>query len=211
MKLTVTIARQLGSGGSEVGQSIADALGIRCIDREIISRTAQRLELHEQEVTNREERVSSFWERMLTGFIIGAPEAAYIAPPFQTASDRDIFDDETEVMKAIVQKEDCVIVGRAAAHVLPPHSKMVNILLHAPLSFRIPRVMEFYGARNEAQARAQIEQSDAARGKLIAQMTGHNWSAAANYHMCVDSSALPLSEITDLAVDFIQRKLRRES
>lgn len=207
MKFTVTIARQLGSGGSEVGQAIAAALGVRCIDREIVSRTAQQLDLSEQEVAAREERVSSFWERMLSGFFIGAPEAAYVAPPFQTYSDKEIFQDETEVMKAIAQREDCVIVGRAAVHVLPAHPRMVNILLHAPLSFRIPRVMEAYNLPNEAQARARIERSDVTRGRSIAQMTGHNWSAAENYHLSIDSSTLPLPQLSDFAVEFIRRKL----
>lgn len=207
MNFTVTIARQLGSAGSEVGQGIADALGVRCINREIVSHTARRFDLSEEEVAGREERRSSFWERMLTGFIIGAPEAAYIDTPFRTVTDRELFDDETEVMKTIVQREDCVIVGRAAVHVLPPHPRMINILLHAPLGFRIPRVMRFYGAPDEAQARAQIEHSDATRGKFIAQMAGHDWKAATNYHLSIDSSALPLPEITSFLVEFIQRKL----
>lgn len=207
MKLTVTIARQLGCGGSEVGQRIATALGVRCIDREIVSRTAQQLELSEREVATREERVSSFWERMLSGFAVAAPEGSYLSPPFQTASDQEIFEYETEVMRGIVRQEDCVIVGRAAAHVLPAHPCMINILLHAPLSFRIRRVMEHYGAPNQAQARVQIEQSDAMRGKCIAQMTGQDWMVAENYHLTIDSSMLPLPELSDFIVDFVRRKL----
>lgn len=205
MNLTVTIARQLGSGGSQIGQSLATALGVRCIDREIISHTARQFDLQEGEVAVREERVSPFWERMLTGFVVGAPEAAYVAPPVQRPSDRDIFDAETEVLKSIAAQEDCVIVGRAAGHVLPSHPRMINILLYAPLDFRVARVMEIYGIATPAQARAKVQGADAMRGKSIAQMTGHDWLSPENYHLCLDSSALPLPEVSRLLFEFVRR------
>ncbi len=208
MKITVTIARQLGSGGSEVGERLAQALGVRCLDREIVSRTARHLDLSEQEVAAREERVASFWERMLTGFAgVSAPEAAYIPEPLQTLSDRQIFENETAVMQAIARQENCVIVGRAAAHVLEPHPGLINLFLHAPLSFRVPRVMKLYGAQTEAQARALIEKSDGARQRSIAQMTGRQWAEASSYHLCVDSSVLPLAEISELLTQFVQRRI----
>ena len=208
MNLTVTIARQLGSGGSEIGQSLAQALGIRCIDREIVSETARQFDLHEGELSAREERVSPFWERMLTGFVVGAPEAAFVPPPLLTPSDRDIFDAETGVLQTIAAQQDCVIVGRAARHVLPVHPRMINFLLVAPLSFRVPRVMALYGVATEAQARAKIQASDAARGKSIFQMTGHDWMAPENYHLCLDSSALPLPEVSRLLLEFVQAKMK---
>ena len=208
MKFTVTIARQLGSGGSEVGQNIATQLGVRCLDREIVSQTAQQCGLSEHEVASREERVASFWERMLVGLSVAAPEAYYVAPPFETHSDRELFESETEVMKTIAQQENCVIVGRGATHILPKHPCTVNLFLHAPLSFRIPRVMKFYGAKDENQAREMIQHSDTMRGKYIAHMTGRNWTAAENYHLCVDSSALPMPELCDFLIEFVQRKIK---
>ncbi|BCM92557.1 cytidylate kinase [Abditibacteriota bacterium] len=208
MKLTVTIARQLGSGGSELGHSLAEALGIRCIDREIISQTAKQFDLQEEELADREERVVSFWERMLSGFVVGAPEAAYVAPPpTQMPSDREIFEAETEVLKKIAAQEGCVIVGRAASHVLTPHPLMLNILLHAPLEFRMARVMQIYGAETPEAARAKIHQSDSMRAKSIAQMTGKNWMAPENYHLCIDTSTLPMPEIAQTLAEFIRRKL----
>ena len=188
-------------------ENIATALGVRCIDREIVSHTAQQAGLSEKEVAAREERVSSFWERMLNGLAVSTPEALYVAPPFETHSDRELFESETEVMKAIAQRENCVIVGRGASHILPVHPCTVNLFLHAPMRFRIPRVMEFYSADNEAQARKMIEQSDAMRGKFIAEMTGRNWTAAENYHLCIDSSTLPLPQLSDFIVEFIRRKI----
>jgi cytidylate kinase len=210
MRITITIARQLGCGGSIVGQEIADRLNIRCIDREIVSRTAQQFEVEEEEVANREEKVSSFWERVLGGLIIPAPEAAFIPAPSLSPTDREIFASETEVMKSIAQTEDCVIVGRAGAHVLPSHPGMFNIYLHAPLSFRVPRVMEYYGI-NEGQALAKIKRSDETREKFITQVTGRDAADARHYHLCLDSSMLPLAEVADLVSRFVQRRVDTSS
>ncbi|MBV9851066.1 MAG: cytidylate kinase-like family protein [Armatimonadetes bacterium] len=202
----MTLARQLGCGGSSLGQRIAENLNVRCLDREIISRAAQQLALDEAELAEREERSSSFWERMLRGMSMGPPEALYHPPTALSISDRELFTAETQVMQTIAEQEDCVIVGRVAAHVLPAHPGMVNIFLYAPLSFRTQRMVENSHAADEAQARAMIAQSDESRKRFIAQMTGREWDDAKNYHLCVDTSALPLPEIADFLTDFVRRK-----
>ena len=206
MRTTVTIARQFGCGGSYLGQCLADSLQVRCLDREIVSHAAQQLAVDEAEVTAREERVGSFWERMLRGISGGPPEALYHPPAAISPSDRDLFDAETEVMKGIAAQEDCVIVGRVASHVLPHHAGMVNIFLHAPLAFRIRRVMEYAPTVDEAQARAMIVRSDGARGRFITQMIGKDWDDATNYHLCLDTSSLPLPDVADLLTDFVRRR-----
>lgn len=206
MRITVTLARQLGSGGSYLGQRLAENLHVRCLDREIVSRTAEQLALDEEELADREERVSSFWERMLRGMSISTPEAPFVPQPAPALSDRDLFLAETEVMKTIAAQEDCVIVGRVASHVLPAHAGMVNIFLHAPLPFRIQRVIENYGVADEAQARTLITRSDEARKRFIAQMMGREWGTATNYHLCVDTSSLPLPEIAEVLTDFVRRR-----
>jgi cytidylate kinase len=207
MRITITIARQLGCGGSALGQHLAQNLGIRCIDREIISQTAQRFHIDERELAGREEKVSSFWERMFSGLTVGVPEAAFLPAPIPTLSDQEIFESETAVLKAIAQEEDCVIVGRAAAHVIPTHEGLINLYLHAPLSFRVPRVMEAYHLQDETQARTIIARSDGLREKFIAQMTRNNATDARNYHLSLDSSVLPLTETADFISDYVQRRV----
>ena len=155
MRITVTLARQFGCGGSYLGQRAGGNLGVRCLDREIVSHAARHLSAGEADLAAREERGRPFWERMLRGISIGPPEALYHPPVTLSVSDRDIFQAETEVMKAIAAREDCVIVGRLAAHVLPAHPGMVNVFLHAPLSFRVRRLIETGQAGDEAGARAR--------------------------------------------------------
>jgi cytidylate kinase len=210
MRITVTISRQLGCGGSYLGQCLAENLGIRCLDREIVSRAAQDLALDEAELSLREERGSTFWERMLRGIIITPPEALYHPPTATTISDEDLMAAETEVMKGIAAQEDCVIVGRLAAYVLPRHPGTVNLFLHAPLKFRIGRVMAGEGIKDEAQAKTLIKRSDETRRRFISQMVSHEWDCAKDYHLALDTSSLPLPEVADMLTNFVRRKTNRE-
>ncbi len=206
MRITVTLARQMGCGGSVLGRSLADSLGVRLLDREILSRTAEQLSVDELEVAGREERGASFWERMLRGISAAPPEALYHPPLTPSLSDQELFAAETEVMKEIAAQEDCVIVGRLASHVLPAHPGMVNIFLYAPKSFRIGRVLESGQAAAEADARAMIVQSDDTRRRYITQMIGKGWEDAKNYHLCLDTSTLPLPDIADFLTDYVRRR-----
>lgn len=202
----MTIARQLACGGSYLGQCLADNLGIRYLDREIVSRAAQQLALDESELAHREERGSTFWERMLRGISPGPPEALYHVPLTLSFSDQEVFEAETEVMKEIATGEDCVIVGRVAAHVLPVHPGMVNLFRSAPVSFRVQRLLELSQATDETQARAIIAHSDETRCRFINQMIGRDRDDAKNYHLCLDTSSLPFPELADLLTNFIRRK-----
>lgn len=205
MRTTVTLGRQLGCGGSYLGQCIADALKIRCLDREIISRAAARLQVDEEDLTNREEHGVTFWDRMLRGITTGPLEAVYQAPVTLSVTDRELLAAETKVMQEIAAGEDCVIVGRLAAFVLPPHPGMVKIFLHAPEQFRVKRLIENAAAATEAEAKTLIARSDETRRQYIHQMIGKEEYDARAYHLSLDTSVLPLSDTADLITDFVRR------
>lgn len=206
MRITVTLSRQLGCGGSYLGQCLADALKIRCLDREILSKAAAHLQVDEADLTHREERGVSFWERMLRGITTGPPEALYQPPVTLSVTDRDLLAAETKVMKEIAAQEDVVIVGRVAAFVLPPHPGMVRIFLHAPESYRVQRLLEHAQAATEAEARTLIARSDDTRRQYISQMIGREEYDARAYHLSLDTGAMPLPDIADLLTDFVRRR-----
>ena len=206
MRITVTLGRQLGCGGSFLGQCIADALQIRCLDREIVSRAAQSLQVDEADVLHREERGVSFWERMLRGITTGPPEALYQAPVTLSVTDRDLLAAETLVMKEIAAQEDVVIVGRVAGFVLPPHSGFVKVFLHAPETFRVQRLVKNGLAASDAEAQALIARSDETRRQYIRQMVGKEEYDPRAYHLTVDTSLLPLSETADLITQFVRKR-----
>jgi cytidylate kinase len=202
----------MGSGGSYIGQLIAAQLGLKYLDREVLHLAAQELGYDAHELAARAERVSSFWERFFKGLTLGPPETHYAPPPLRDISDRQLFEKQTEILRAIAKKSDCVIVGWGGCHVLPRHRRKLNIFCHAPLSFRIERVMKVYGVQTEEEARQMINESDEMRKRYILEMTGKDWICAENYHLSLDTSLLSFEENAELIIEFFKRRdVKRQS
>ena len=206
MRTTITIARQMGSGGSHIGQQIAARLSLKYIDREVLHLAAQELGFEEEELAARCERVSSFWSRFFHGLTLGPPETHYAPPPLRAFTDRQLFEKQTEILREIAKENDCVIVGWGGCHVLPRHRGKFNIFCHAPLSFRIKRAMKIYHFKTEAEAREIILESDETRKRYIMEMTGKDWACAENYHLSLDTSLLSMEESADLIIEFLKRE-----
>jgi len=204
MKTTITISRQMGSGGSYIGQVIATHLGLKYVDREVLHMAAQEFGCNEETVAARAERVSSFWERVLGGLTFGAPDSHYSPPPLRNFTDEQLFEKQTEILKRIASKHDCVVIGWAGVYVLPRHAGMFNVFCHAPMSFRIKRVMEVYDKLNPEAARKMIKESDEMRERYFAEMTGHEWTCARNYHLSINTSLQPLDEIAEMIIKLIK-------
>jgi cytidylate kinase len=206
-RTTVTIARRMGSGGSYVGRVIAERLGLRYVDREVLHRAAETLGVEEETLEASRERVSTFWERFFGSLSFGPPEGTYAPPPL-LHDNKAIFECQAGILKEIAAREDCCIVGYGAAYVLPRHARMVNFFFHAPLRFRVRRVAEIYKLDDEERAREMVEASDRLRARYFKEMTGHDWACADNYHVAVDTSMRPLAELAEGLASFVERRLR---
>ena len=206
IKTTITISRQMGAGGSYVGQVIAKRLGLKYIDREVLHLAAQEFGCDEETIAARSERVTSFWERVLGGLSFGTPEAAYNPPPLGNFSDLELFEKQTQILKQIASREDCVVVGWAGVFMLPRHRGMFSVFCHAPRSFRVKRIMQVYEGLSEEKARALIAESDRTREIYFNEMTGHDWMCAKNYNLSIDTSLQPLEEIANLIISLSQRQ-----
>jgi len=201
IKTTVTISRQMGSGGSYIGQVIAKRLGLKYVDREVLHLAAKEFGCDEETIAARSERVTSFWERVLGGLSFGAPDSHYKPPPLGDFSDRELFEKQTQMLKRIASQEDCVVVGWAGVFLLPRHRGMFSAFCHAPKSFRIKRLMSVYKDLTDEKARALIAESDRTREIYFNEMTSHDWTCAKNYNLSIDTSLQPLDDIAELIID----------
>lgn len=206
MRTTITISRQMGSGGSYIGRLLATKLNLKYVDREVLHLAAEEFGCDEKTVTARAERVSSFWERVLSGLTFGTPEAPYVPPPVRNFSDQELFDKQTEILRRIAGKHDCVVIGWAGVHVLPKHPGMFSVFCHAPLHYRIKRVRDIYRTPTDKEARAMILESDEMRKKYFATMMAHDWTCAENYHLSLDTSVLSLEESAEMLIEILKRK-----
>ena len=209
-RTTITIARQMGSGGAYVGQRIAKHFQLRYVDREVLRLAAESLGVDEAAVEANRERLTSIWERIFSPLKLFPPDGPYTPPPARTFTDEELFRRQVAALKLIAAREDCVILGYGAAHVLPAHRRMVNLYFHAPIRFRLRRVMQLYQLTDIADAGRMIRESDEMRRRYFTQMTGKDWSCADNYHLCINTSLFPLEELAERLILFIERKLKAD-
>jgi CMP/dCMP kinase len=202
----ITISRQMGSGGTYTGYLLAKELGFKYVDREILRQAAQRLGTDESWLERYDERSSGLITNILRGFSFGPPETAYV-PPFKLpVYDRDLFKLECGIMEDIARKHDSVIVGRGAFYALKDHPGQIRIFIHAPLEFRIQRLMKVQGISDAHEARTIIEESDRKRTKFVRDMIGINWTDARNFHLCLDASFVGFSAGIEMIRTLVHKK-----
>ena len=207
-KTVITISRQIGSGGAEVGQIVAARMGLRYVDREILRQAADVLGLEETELSEREERIQTFWEKLGYGLSYGAPDWTFVPPPLLPIPDEEVRHVENDIIRSVAARENCVIVGRGGFHILEKHPCLVSVLLHAPVEFRIRRVMEIYNVGSYEKGKPMVEASDRDRRAFIFSISGADWMCARNHQLCIDSSSLPLEDVADLIVTMANKRER---
>ena len=209
--LVITIGREFGSGGHNLGKSLAKELGIPCYDRHLIEEAAVcggfKMELINETAkasgfaksfveTHEEHRPGSFLYSLVTGGGVVADEQPF---PVQ------IFQAQSEVIRTIAAREPCVIVGRCADYVLrdDPNVALVNLFVHAPLAARIRRE----SARTNttpAEAEKRIRQVDKERAAYYNFFSSKRWGDAQAYDLCVNTDGLEISDVAKLVLRYLE-------
>ena len=176
----VVIDRQYGSGGHDIGQALSQQMNLPFYDREIIQIAAGSTGYSQEFISQREEKIAGALLHDLVSEMYGYSE--------QTPAPTDaIFEAEAEVMRQAARKGDCVVVGRCADVVLKGQAKCLRVFLHAPLEYRVQRLMRTEGF-GEKEARRRLRQTDRTRAAYYQYYTNQVWGAAWHYHLCIDTS-----------------------
>lgn len=194
--LIITIGREYGSGGRQIGQAVAERLGISFYDKKIISLAAEKSGLSHEFIANNEQRVRNGLMQNL------AASAAYSSGFFSgqyLPLSESIFISQAQVIRDIAAKESAVIVGRCADYILAGRENTVNVFVHAPLETRIKRIMELYHL-DEAAAMKAISTSDKERGNHYFRYTDQKWGKAQNYDICVNSALMGIDKTVEMLV-----------
>lgn len=181
-KIIVTIGREFGSGGHEVGKRLANSLGIDFYDHEIISLAVQKTGFHEDYVTTNDEKAPDF-----------ATGALFSGIDFYQPSPYDrIQAEEYKLIKEIAAKGSCVIVGRAADYVLRD-TQHLSIFLFAPLEDRVKRKMALLTPEqacgiNAAKMEKIVKQTDKQRRRYYEYYTDQKWGARDSHDLLINTS-----------------------
>jgi len=197
--IVITVARELGSGGSYIGRLVAKRLGYAYIDRQILRQSAEELGVEEAELEGRVECLQSFWDKLISIFALGAVDGIYTPPP-RWVSDERLMEIERRLILELAVRGPCVVLGHGAFYLLRGRVKLLNVFVHAPLSFRIQRVMSIYGAKSEREAAEIIDRSDQERDRYIRFFTGLDRLDARNYHLVIDTGTIDFTTAEEMIV-----------
>jgi cytidylate kinase len=205
-KVVITIARQIGTGGSYLAQRLAKRLNYKYFDREIMVHLSHKLGLDVDYVEARNEKKSSVMQNILRAFAFGAPGVTYLPPDVSLLDDKRMFELQSEVIRDIANKGNVVIVGRGAFYILRNLTNVVSIFIHANREFRIKRIIDIYKVGSVEEANKTIDRVDEERRLYIKNNTGLDWLDANNYKFCFDSSFIGLHTIENIIYEFVKSK-----
>ncbi|WP_321368844.1 cytidylate kinase family protein [uncultured Draconibacterium sp.] len=196
--LVITISREYGSGGHEIGKRLAEKVGIAFYDKSLIDITAKESGFTADFISKNEQKLA---HSLL--FELYEQNYAYVnekQPPLDT-----LFLVQSKIIREIAAKEPCVIVGRCANFVLKENQNCFNLFIHADKKFRKNRITNYYGVHASVTDH-ELEITDRERANYCMHFTGKNWRDAANYDLTIDSSLIDITTIVDTIVTAIKKR-----
>lgn len=202
-KIVITIGRQFGSGGREIGKLIAEKLGINFYDKELISIAAKQSGLCEQIFETHDEKpTSSFlYSLVMDTYSLGYGGTGYMDVPVG----QKVFLAQFDAIKKIAENESCVIVGRCADYALEEYRNVFNVFVHADRDARIKRVMERDNVQKEADVWDMINKSDKRRSNYYNYYSNKKWGEARTYDLCISSSLLGVEACADSIIELADK------
>lgn len=198
LPLVITIAREFGSGGHEIGGKLAKLLGMEFYDRKIIDRTAEELGVRPDEVEENEQYISTpkLLELILTDKQI---------PTAMGLSENDaIFVAQSRIIRNIARQKPSVIIGRCADYILKDHPHCFRVFVQSDMDFARKRVMKEFALTPE-EADNKIHHTNQARANHYWQYTGNKWEDAKHYDLIVNSSKLGIEGVVNIIAEAVEQ------
>lgn len=214
MQKVITIGREFGSGGHEVGLRLAKRLDIPFYDKELITLTAENSRFAESYLVKMDEQRPSFLNMGSAGMLPGAGGTSAVhgtMNSFYNLSPNDqIFLETSKVMHQLAEKGPCVIVGRCADYILRDIDP-VNFFICADIKDRIARklALDEHAAKDEQAMEKLIRQTDKARKRYYTYYSHEVWGAAKNYHLCINTSVVGVDGAVEIIMKFVEEFRRK--
>jgi cytidylate kinase len=202
----ITVSRMYGSGGSELAERVATALGWTLFDNALIDAIAERSGLTRAEVTAQDERVPSLVERLATTLSLGSPEILPPVPagPMETPEER-IVAVTKRVIEEAVQLGPAVFVGRGAQSLLAERADALHVFCYAPRAALRAYVMEKFGV-DAHEADRRVADQNRQREQYVKRHWGRSWLGHENYHLCVNTGWLGIDGAADLVLAAVEQR-----
>ena len=199
----ITIGREYGSAGREIGYKVADELGIKLYDKEMLNRAAKEsgicqelFETHDEKPTN-----SFLYSLVMDTYSFGYSSGSYTDMPIN----HKVFLAQFDAIKKIADEGPCILVGRCADYALESYKNVVSVFIHADMQARIRRIARIYNL-TDAKAKDMIVKTDKKRASYYNYYTNKKWSDAESYELCLTSSELGINGTAKAIIDYVKLK-----
>ena len=179
----ITIGRQYGSAGHSIGKILADDLGIKYYDKELLERAAKDSGLCQELFENHDEKPTNSF---LYSLVMDSYSFGYGSTMMDMPLNQKVFLAQFDAIKKISQDGPCVIVGRCADYALKDYDNKLNVFVHAPMSFKKSRIQEQYEIP-EAKVKDVAIKTDKQRASYYNYYTSKKWGDLKSYDLCIDS------------------------
>ena len=187
----ITVAREYGSGGRYIARLIADKLGIKFYDKELISKLSAETGLSEEFIEKNEQRRKMFANLRLEG-------------QNNLSLEDELFIKESALIEKLANEESCVIVGRCADYVLKDKENVFKVFVYSDDDGKIERASKYYGLKKE-KALKEIRKIDKERSNHYKHYTGGEWNNYSNYDICINSDLLGVEKSAEIICEIIKR------
>jgi len=197
----ITIGRQFGSGGREIGEKVAEHFNIKCYDKELLSRAAKESGFCEEMIQNHDEKpTNSFlYNLVMDTYSFGYNASSFVDMPIS----HKVFLAQFDTIKKIADEGPCVMVGRCADYALSDYKNCLNLFISGDTKTKIDRVMGKYNL-TEQKAKEMINKKDKQRSSYYNYYSSKKWSQADSYDLCINSSVLGIEGTVNLVIQYIE-------
>lgn len=196
----ITIARQFGSGGHEIGKRVAEMLGIKAYDKELILLAAEKSGYHPDMLSKADERAAgSLLYTLATGSsLFGSIPGSYDIP----INDK-LFIVQNDIIKNLAEEGQCVIVGRCGDYALRHFENKLTFFIYADLPMRVARIMESREC-SESEAQSIIAKEDKKRQSYYNFYTGQKFGAVERYSACFNTAVFGIEGTAQKIADIVK-------
>ncbi len=186
--LIITIARQYGSGGREIGQMVAKELGIPLYDKELITDAAAKGNLNEEVLKSADETCANslLYTLAMGSNVLGSTMHFGYKMPINDK----LFILQSDVIKGYAKQGSCVVIGRCADYVLREYPNLLRLFVYGDLDHRQERIKQRHPELKSSQVIDVINKTDKRRSSYYNFYTGNKWGKYDNYDMAINSSTL---------------------
>lgn len=198
MKRIVTISREFGSGGRTIGKIVAERLGYKFYDGELIDEVVKSSGLA-REIVEKYDEYATHKNSFLYSIAVNAGGDSYNGLSFANR----VQIAQVNVIKALAEEGNCVIIGRGADYILRDRDDCLNVFVRASLDYRAKRVIDNYGETNE-KIENRLRDKDTRRRVFYRSFTMREWGAIENYNLVLDSGMIGIEKCADIICGIVR-------